>query len=116
MKTVSPPDEVAYAAPDYTNYDSAAEEARENAHREALKAWLATNGWPGVRTGEVLREPHADGYASYMYADGPKPMLVHLPYGDAWHSRNVGHLPKKEVLTRLDAQAAMAALFSRKAA
>jgi prepilin-type processing-associated H-X9-DG protein len=115
MKVVNPPDEVAYAEPDYANYDSAAEQAREKAHQDSLKAWLSANGWPGERTGQILREPHADGYANYMYADGPKPVLVHLPYGDAWDSPNVAHLPKKEVLARLDRQVAMAALFSKAA-
>jgi len=115
MKIVTMPDEVAYAEPDYRNYDSAAEQAREDAHRETLKSWLLANGWPGERTGQTLQEPHADGYACYMYADGPRPVLVHLPYGDAWDSPNVGFLPKKEVLKRLDRQAGIAALFAKAA-
>ena len=115
MKVVSMPAEVPFAEPDYSNYDSVKEEARETEHLEQLKTWLKANGWPGERTGQELQEPHADGYARYMYGDGPKPVLVHLPYGDAWHSPNVGFLPKKEVLKRLDRRAGLAALFGRAA-
>lgn len=115
MKIVSIPDQVAYAQPDWTNYDMDAERAREEGHQETLKEWLRGNGWAGPRTGQVLQEPHADGHARYMYADGAKPVLVHLPYGDAWHSPNVEHLPRKEVLKRIDRQGGIAALFSKAA-
>ena len=115
MKVVSMPPEVPFAEPDYSNYDSVKEQARETEHLEQLKTWLKANGWPGERTGQELQEPHADGYARYMYGDGPKPVLVHLPSGDAWHSPNVGFLPKKEVLKRLDRRAGLAALFGRAA-
>lgn len=115
MKIVALPKQMAYPEPDYRNYDSAAESAREAKHVEDLKSWIRENGWAGERTGEILREPHADGYANYMYADGSKPVLVHLPYGDGWNSPNVAHLPKKEVLARLDRQKALTKLFSRAA-
>lgn len=113
MKIYSCPDEVAFAEPDYANYDTNAEQARQDAHTAELKAWMAANGWPGPRTGEILREPHADGYALYMYGDveGRGACLIHLPYGDAWNSPNVEHLPRKEILARLDRGKAMTALF-----
>jgi hypothetical protein len=108
---------VAFAEPDYSNYDSNAEQERQKRHSEELKEWLKANGWPGERTGEILDEPHADGYASYMYGDAPgnKACLIHLPYGDAWHSQNVPHLPKKEILARLDRAKKRSALFGSKA-
>ena len=110
MKVYSTP--VPFAGPDYSNYDSKAEQSREAEHQGCVAAWLRNNGYVGPRTGEILREPMADGYAAYMYGDAPKnPCLIHLPYGDAWHSPNVQHLPKKGVLLRLDRQKSLAALF-----
>lgn len=113
MKVYSCPDAVAYPEPDYANYDSKAEEARQEAHKADLKAWLLANGSPGPRTGEILRVPRGDGYACYMYGDAPgaKACLIHLPYGDAWHSPDVEFLSKKEVLARLDREANHAKLF-----
>jgi hypothetical protein len=113
MKLYSTP--IPFADPDYTNYDSLAEQAREDAHRLAVEVWLQQNGWSGPRTGEILREPMGDGYAQYMYGDAPgsKACLIHLPYGDAWHSQNVEFLPKKEVLARLDAEKRLRKLFSK---
>ncbi len=101
MKVYSCPDEVQFPEPDFTSYDLAKEQAREQAHSEALKAWLIEQGYTGPYTGEILLEPHADGYAQYMMADGRSSCLIHLPYGDAWNSPNVTHLPKKEVIARI---------------
>jgi hypothetical protein len=115
MKIVSIPDEIAYAQPDWSTYDPSAEREREAAHQETLKTWLQQNGWAGPRTGQELMEPHADGYARYMYGDGARAVLVHLPYGDGWDSPNVEHLPKKEVLKRIDRQISIAELFSKAA-
>lgn len=112
MKVYSTP--VPFPEPDYANYDTDKELAREAEHQEAIKAWLVASGYDGPRTGQILREPWADGSANYMYADhGRRPFLIHLPYGDAWQSPNVQHLPKAEVLKRLDRGVAMAKLFSR---
>lgn len=118
MKVYSCPDQVTFAQPDYSKYDADAERQREERHSADLKEWLQANGWPGERTGEILQEPHADGYACYMYGDAPgnKACLIHLPYGDAWQSPNVPHLPKKEILSRLDRGKRMKALFGGRAA
>lgn len=103
-----------FADPDYGSYDVAKERAREAAHREALKAWLIAKGWKGKHTGKTLRMPMADGYAEYMLADGAKSALIHLPYGDAWDSRDVAFLPKTEVLKRIAQDEKLAALFAKK--
>ncbi len=112
MKVYSTP--VPFVDPDYTNYDSDAEQRREAEHQDCVAAWLRANGWPGPRTGQLLHEPMGDGYATHMYGDaaGAKACLIHLPYGDAWQSGNVQHLPKKEVLLRLDRGLRLKALFS----
>ena len=113
VKIYSCPDEVAFADPDYANYDTNVELARQETHSAELKAWLLANGWAGPRTGQILQEPHADGYALYMYGDaeGRKACLIHLPYGDKWNSPNVEHLPKKEILARMDRTAALKSMF-----
>ncbi len=103
MKVCAPPDEVPWSEPDYANYDPAKEARREEEHRIALKEWLIKAGYDGKYTGEILSEPMADGYANYMMADkGRSSFLVHLPYGDAWDSRNVEFLPRAEVIKRIE--------------
>ena len=87
--------------------------AREEAHRESVRAWLKQAGYTGKHSGKVLRIPYADGYAEYMLADGTKSFLFHLPYGDGYDSRDVNFLPKKEVLARIEQQERMDALFNR---
>lgn len=121
MKVYSAPEELKYE-PDYTNYDPTAFAEAEDMHREALVAWLREAGYTGKKTGAELQIPHADGYARYMFADargtgtGLKSCLIHLPYGDAWDSRDVEFLPQKEVLKRIAQTERVNALFARKAA
>jgi hypothetical protein len=90
-------------------------EKRLSVHTAKVKEWLLTNGYSGENTGKVLYEPVADGKASYMFGDaGAKSILIHLPYGDAYQSPNVAHLPKKEVLQRIERSEKIAALFAAK--
>jgi len=90
----------------------------EEEHRETLKQWLIDAGYTGKETGSELRIPMADGYAVYMFADargsgtGLKSILIHLPYGDAWHSRDVEFLPQKEVLKRIASAKALRDIFA----
>jgi hypothetical protein len=112
MKVYTAPEEIPAPEIDFRNFDLKRMEAQESEHRAKLKEWLVSKGYTGERTGEVLSEPHADGHAQYMLGHaGRKSMLVHLPYGDAWHSPNVEHLPLKEVIARLDRSKALTALF-----
>jgi hypothetical protein len=53
MQVYSVPDPIAFAEPDYKNYDTNTELAREEAHKVDLKAWLQTNGWDGPLTGQI---------------------------------------------------------------
>lgn len=111
MKVYSRPEEIPFDEPDYRNYNHERELARERVHEDALKNWLQSNGYAGPRTGEILREPVGDGYACYMLADGPNRVLIHLPYGDAYSSRDVQFLPVKEVLRHIDQGKRLAAHF-----
>lgn len=117
MKVYSVPAELPAPEPDFRNYDFDRERRREQEHQEKLKEWLREQGYTGARTGEILSEPMADGYANYMLAEnarGARGILIHLPYGDGWHSPNVEHLPKKEVHRRIDARKALAEIFAKK--
>lgn len=88
---------------------------RENDHKEALKAELIRLGYKGKYTGEIYSEPVADGRAQYMFADaGAKSVLIHLPYGDAYQSLNVQHVPRKAIIERIESQKRIKALFNKK--
>jgi hypothetical protein len=114
MKVFALPAEIPAPAVNYQQYDRDQVAADERAHQERLAAWLRTNGYPGPHTGKVYRTHVADGYALYMLADGKTSALIHLPYGDAYESRDVGFLPKKEILARIAADERRAAFFRDK--
>lgn len=103
MEVCALPKDLEYPDADYKNYDLKREIKREEEHQDALKTKLIEMGFTGKHTGGILRVAFADGYAQYMMADGGrnKSYLVHLPYGDAWHSSDVKFLPKKEVVKRI---------------
>jgi hypothetical protein len=113
MKVHSCPNDIPAPTVDYNHYDQDSVDAAEAEHQTKLKAWLKANGYPGGHTGEIFSTPFADGAAQYMFADGPKPCLIHLPYGDAWNNPDVKFLPKREVLNRIKKSAALAALFAK---
>lgn len=112
MKIYSCPEELPAPEIDYANYDHKKVQEQEDAHRERLKNWMIQNGYTGARTGQILRVGIGDGYAQYMLAEGSKSFLMHLPYGDAYHSPDVQYLPKKEVLRRIEADKSLASIFS----
>jgi hypothetical protein len=116
MKIYSCPKEIPAPEPDYSHYDAEKEDKAEADHLAALKAWLIKQGHTGKYTGEIYRDQVADGYAQYMVGDGKYGFfLIHLPYGDAYNSRDVQFLPKKEIIRRLEAEKKFAALFAAKA-
>lgn len=114
MKVYAAP--VPFAEPDYANYDTNVELARETAHQEQVAQWLRDNGYVGERTGQIARFGVADGYAQYMVGDtGPRMggmVLIHLPYGDAYSFPYVTRLSKKDIVENVERQQRLAALFS----
>lgn len=114
MRIYTCPEEVPAPKPDYSNYDHAKTLADEAKHQADLKDWAKSAGYKGKYTGEIYREPVADGHAEYMVADGSKFCLIHLPYGDGYQSRNVGFLTKKEIIRRLGLDKKMKALWAKK--
>jgi len=113
MKIYDLPKEVPAPVVDYSNYNHKKAEADEKKHTNKLKKHLIKLGYDKPLTGEILRDPVADGYALYMVADAGRNWgLVHLPYGDAYHSTDVEFLPKAEVKKRIQSQKKIADLFS----
>lgn len=75
--------------------------AREKAHKKQVAQWLRDNGYTGPHTGRVIGFGVGDGTAQYMIGDkGKGGILIHLPYGDAYQYRDVGFLPKSEIVRR----------------
>ena len=106
MKVYALPEELPAPTVDYTNFDLKAANAAETDHTEKLKAFLVANGYPGENTGLIYSTGIADGFANYMIADKPRGgILIHLPYGDGWQSRDVEFLPKAEIIKRAKKQA-----------
>lgn len=112
MKVYSCPKEVPAPQIDFRNYDAKVEEQREQEHQAKLAEWLRQNGYNGQYTGEIYRTPVADGYASYMFGDkGRSGILIHLPYGDAYESRDVSFLTKAAIIARLNSSKKMSSIF-----
>ena len=112
MKIYCLPAEVPAPTPNYANYDHKAEMAAEEKHMADLKAWLRKAGYTGKYTGEIYKEHVADGHAIYMVMDGRKFGLIHLPYGDGYQSRDVGFLPKAEIIRRIKSLKAFSEMFT----
>ncbi len=119
MKVYTCPKEVPAPKPDYRNYDHVKEQAAEDKHMADLKAWLVKQGFTGKYTGEIYSVGVADGHAQYMLADvpkgytSPKSFLIHLPYGDAYQSRDIEFIPKKEIIRRIDAHKKFQAVWKK---
>lgn len=115
IKIYSLPREVPAPVVDYSNYDHDKVQIQEEKHMTDLAAFLKEAGYTGKNTGQIYREGVADGYALYMVAEGTRSAfgLVHLPYGDAYQSRNASFLTKKEVLRRIEADRKFRALFAK---
>jgi hypothetical protein len=116
MKVYACPDAVPAPEPNYTDFDWQKEQAREDAHKAALKQHLIDMGYTGKHTGGIVQFGVADGHAQYMLADGKgkygSSFLIHLPYGDAWQYRGIEHFPKKDIVAEIERGKKIAALFA----
>lgn len=115
MKMYSLPEDLPAPVVNYRDFDLAKVQADEDDHQKKLKDWLIASGFKGKNTGKILSFPIADGHAQYMFAEGRgrDDGLVHLPYGDAYQSRDAAFLPRKEILLRLKQQQAIADMFAK---
>lgn len=85
----------------------------DDEHEQAVKKWLADNGYIGKNSGRIVRFGVADGHAAYMIAEGARKFfLIHLPYGDAYQYPDAQYLPKSEILRRADQADNLAKLFA----
>lgn len=85
---------------------------REQEWTDRLAAWCRSRK-QGACVGEVIRDHVADGYARYMVA-GLRPLeLIHLPLGDAWHSRWAHLWTAKEVKQMVEREHGIRELFGR---
>lgn len=112
MKVCSCPAEVPEPKIDFSNINTEKWDRVYEDHAVRLREWLVKNGFDGEYTGEIVRFPVADGYAQYMLASGKSSFLIHLPYWDAWHYRDVKYLPKAEIINRIKQQKSISKLFS----
>jgi hypothetical protein len=64
--------------------------------------------------GEVIRIPHADGYAEYMVVSLRPLHLVHLQIADEWDSPYADLLTAKRVVEMIEANKRIEKLFSEK--
>lgn len=116
MKIFTCPTQVPPPKPDYSNYNHEKAMLAEKDHENRLREWLKANGYPGKHTGLIYSVGVADGSADYMIADGRTFCLIHLPYGDAYQSRDVQFIPKKEIIRRAYASQELNKLFAAKTA
>lgn len=111
MKIYGCPERLPAPKPDYRHFDIKAEADREASHAESLRTWLFARGYCNTHSGQIVRFPIGDGFALYMLADGPQSFLIHLPYGDGYHYPDAQHLPKDEIIRRIDGERRLADLF-----
>lgn len=114
MRVYTIPPSVKDEVPDWTDSLEKYEADIETFHALVAKT-LRESSYTGLRTGNIYSAPAADGYAVYMVAQKPTGTiaLVHMPYGDAYESRDVEFLSGKEILRRIDARAELKAIFSK---
>lgn len=105
MQVYSFPENIQKPKYDFENFDLATHQERERLASAELQEWLNQQGYTGANTGAIYSIPHADGAALYMVAEGPVGSrqfhLIHLPYGDAWHSPLAVAVTKKDVLAQI---------------
>ena len=83
-------------------------------NRAENEAMALASGYTGQYTGKLVRDPFADGYATYMVIDSGKSiMLMHMDWVDGYESRWASRWLKKDVIQMIERQDAMAKLFSR---
>lgn len=86
-------------------------------YRDKVKDFLIKNGYVGSNTGKIFSYPVADGYASYMVAEGLSRQffLIHLRDYDAYSlpAAHIRGLTKKEVLDSIDRRENFKSIFNK---
>lgn len=94
---------------DFNTYEK--DEAR---YIDDLKKWVKSNVPKSKYAGEIVKFPHADGYAQYMIMSLKPAKLIHLPLGDAWQIPDAYErgLTSKEIKLNVDSGKELQALFT----
>jgi hypothetical protein len=91
------------------NFDTFMED--EEKYIKQIAQWLKDNGYNGKYSGEVIKIPHADGYAHYMVISLKPLEIFHLDIGDAWHSEFAELLTVAKVKEMVTRQKALDEMF-----
>lgn len=95
--------------------DRAGWEKVENDYRSETHRKLISEGYTGPRTGGLIRIPHADSHAEYLFADtGRSGVLVLLEIGDAWNSPLAAKLTRAEVIKLIDRENKLRKIFGER--
>lgn len=102
-----------YASPEHIKYEfnSATWKEDEEKYTKELRAFCKENG-SGSYAGEIVKIPHADGHAQYMVVSLKPAEMIHMPVMDAWDSPYAKLMNAKSIKEHVDAEKAMAKLFS----
>jgi hypothetical protein len=103
------PEEIKQPEIDFS--DIAKYRREEGEYLEELKNYCQKNG-SGKYAGEIVRIPHADGYASYMVISLKPLKLIHIPLGDAYDSQFADLLTVQKVKQMVDGTKRLAKLLS----
>lgn len=97
LKVFAGPSEVPLPVVDWTaKLDIAKMRADKQSYLERLAAHLKSRK-AGKNVGEIVRFPHADGYACYMVASWRPLHLVHIDLGDGWHYPHIERLTAADI-------------------
>lgn len=102
------PPKINYGRPDYAEY-----QREESRYLDELADLLRKRS-TDKNVGEVVRFPHADGYACYMVAKWRPLQLVHLELGDGWHYPYVERLTAADIEKVISRSRRLAAYFKEK--
>ena len=106
------PKEIKLPEPDFSNYDNAKEQAKEDKFLKELRAFIKPHS-NSIHNGKIVRFPVADSYAQYMVVSIKPCAMVHLPLCDAWTYQYVNRLTGKDIVEKIKGDEAMAKLFSK---
>ena len=107
----STPDSLKLPEIDWSNFNRADHEKLSNLFISDLRNILIKHYGKKKNVGEVVRFPHADGYAQYMVMQMNPLELVHIPLDDAWEFPYIERLTAKDIQDKINQQKNIAKIF-----
>lgn len=111
-KIYKAPDTIELPKVDFGKYNREEEKKKEDKYLSDLAAWCKKRK-DQQYVGEVVRFPHADGYAQYMVASIKPLELVHLELGDAWDLPYIERLKAKDIIEKIEREKAFAEIWAK---